>query len=360
MTEESEKKCTILIVDDTPENMDLLEVILAAEYTILTATRGAEALVIARTAQPDLILLDIMMPGMDGYEVCRTLKADVATQKIPVIFVTALLKPGDETTGFEAGGVDYITKPVIGALISVRVKAHLALKKSQDEMEEWNGNLKKRLLNSFKIIHLKSEALMSVEEKGSELYGYVLALELLSRVFEMSDDSFGRHALAVGELAGAAARSLNLSAEDVAKIRLAGLLHDVGALGYRRGASVKHEAEMTADEREKFYAHPAVGQELFKSLEELQDVGRMVRGHHEAFDGSGFPDGAKGTDIPLGARLVAIADFIDHAASLVSENRGEHALKCGQKHCGTLFDPQLMTCFTSITSSLYEGGLYTI
>ena len=106
--------------------------------------------------------------------------------------------------------------------------------------------------------------------------------------------------------------------------------------------------------------HNTAVQELFKSLEELQDVGHMVRGHHEAFDGTGFPDGAKGDDIPLGARLVAIADFIDHAASNVSENRGEHALKCAREHCGTLFDPQLITCFTSIASILYEGGLYTI
>jgi putative two-component system response regulator len=294
-----------------------------------------------------------MMPEMNGYEVCKTLKADVATQKIPVIFVTALLNPGDETMGFEAGGVDYITKPVIAALISVRIKAHLALKKVQAEMDEWNGNLKKRLLNSFKIINIKNEALISAEE-----FGLVLTLELLSGVFELMEDRFGSHARAIGELAGDAAHTLNLSAEKVARIRLAGLLHDVGTLGYRRGSSDKHEADMTADEREKFYAHPALGQDLFKSHEELQDVGLMVRGHHEAYDGSGFPDGAKGDDIPLGARLIAIAAFIDHAASTVCENRGEHALISAREHCGTLFDPLLLTCFTSTTRIHYEGGLY--
>jgi putative two-component system response regulator len=115
MTEAQEKSRIILIVDDTPENVELLEDILAPEYTIMTASSGSEALEISRSTQPDLILLDIMIPGMDGYEVCKAFKADVATQRIPVVFVTAMLNPGDETRGFEAGGVDYITKLVTDA-----------------------------------------------------------------------------------------------------------------------------------------------------------------------------------------------------------------------------------------------------
>ena len=356
MAEEQEKKKTILIVDDTKENVDLLEAILSAEYTIKRATQGNEALEIARVDPPDLVLLDIMMPGMDGYEVCRALKTDTTTQRIPVIFVTALLNLGDETRGFEAGGVDYITKPVIGAVVRARVKAHLALKEAQDEMEEWNGNLKRRLLQSITTIRKKTEALMSAEEKASDLHGYVLGLELLSRVFERMEDRFSVSSLAVSALAGDAARKLNLPAEAVAKVRLAGLLHDAGTLGPKRGFSEKQVSKMITSELEEYHTHPIRGQELFKSFEDLQDVGLMVRYHHENYGGGGFPDDIKGDDIPLGARLLAIADFIEHAARSASGDGAEYALMSARLNVGTRLDPRLVPYFTLITRILYFGG----
>jgi putative two-component system response regulator len=350
------KKRTILIVDDTPENVSLLETILSVEYVTKTASHGSEAIEIARATPPDLILLDIMMPEMDGYQVCRSLKADAATKRIPVIFVTALLDPGDETRGFEAGGVDYITKPVVGAVVRSRIKAHIALKEAQDELEEWNSNLKKRLLQSITNIRKKTEELMSAEERSSDLHGYVQIVELLSGVFERMEDRFGVCSRAVSELAGDAARKMNLPAEDVAKIRLAGLLHNVGTLGEKRGSSEKHEDMMTANELLVFHAHPARGQELFAALEELKDVGLMVRSHHEAFDGSGFPDGLKEDDIPLGARLIAIAAFIESAASSVSSARDEYALMKTRLNSGTLLDPRLISNFSIITRVMFFDG----
>jgi putative two-component system response regulator len=353
MTEAEEKLKTILIVDDIPENVSLLEAILSSEYITRTAASGSEALDIARSTPPDLILLDIMMPDMNGYDVCKALKANPATRKIPVIFVTALLNSGDETRGFESGGVDYITKPVVGAIVRVRVKAHLALKEAQDGLEEWNRNLKKRLMQSITTIRNKTEALMSAEESAAGLQRYVQSVELLSGVFELMEDRFGVCSRAVSELAGDAARKMNLPAEDVAKIRLAGLLHDVGTLGARRGSSEKLESEMTTNELKEFHVHPVRGQELFKTLEELQDVGLMVRGHHEAYDGSGFPDKVKGDDIPLGARLIAIADVIEHAASSVLGERDEYALMVARRYAGTRLDPRLISYFTMITRIMY-------
>jgi len=353
MTDKRGKARTILIVDDTPENVSLLEAVLSAEYAIKIATRGSECLKIARETPPDLILLDIMMPEMSGYDVCRALKADTATKRIPVIFVTALLNPGDEARGFEVGGVDYLTKPVIGAMVRNRVKAHLALSEAQEELEEWNDNLKKRLLQSITTIRTKTEALMSAEERASELHGYTQSVELLSGVFEMMENRFGVCSRAVSELAGDAARQMKLSAEDVAKIRLAGLLHDVGTLGTRRGSTEKHESEMTTNELKEFHAHTVRGQDLFTSLEELQDVGLMVRSHHESYNGSGFPDGLKGDDIPLGARLIAIAAVIEHAASSVSCERDDYALMSARLHAGSLLDPRLISHFTMITRILY-------
>ncbi|MDD5286616.1 MAG: response regulator [Desulfuromonadaceae bacterium] len=344
---------TILIVDDTPENVDLLEAILSAEYDIRSAASGSEALQIARETPPDLILLDIMMPDMNGYDVCRVLKADSVSKNIPVIFVTALLNPGDETRGFEAGAVDYITKPVIGAIVRSRVKAQLALKEKLDTLEEWNSNLKKRLLHSISTIREKTGALMSAEEKVSDLHGYLLSLELLSGILELMENRFGVSSRAVSELAGDAARKMKLSAEDVAKIRLAGLLHNVGTLGTKPGSSEKNEFQMTFSELKEFQAHPLRGEELFNSLEDLQDVGQMVRSHHEAFNGSGFPDGLKGDEIPVGARLLAIADVIENGANSVSNGREEYALANARRYAGTLLDPSLITYFTTITRVMY-------
>jgi putative two-component system response regulator len=356
MSEEQKKLRTILIVDDNPENISLLEAILSAEYATISASRGSDALELAHTALPDLILLDIMMPGMNGYDVCTALMADADTQRIPVIFVTALLDSGDETRGFEAGCVDYLTKPVNGAVVRSRVRAHLALRKAQNELEEWNSNLRKRLLHSITIIRQKTEELMSADEMAAGLQGYVLGVELLSGVFELMEDRFGVRSRAVSELAGDAARQMKLPAADVTKIRLAGLLHDVGTLGNSRGSSEKPEDEMTANEQGEFRSHPVRGQNMFKSLAELQDVGLMVRGHHEAYDGSGFPDGLREDDIPLGARLIAIAVFIEHAASSVVDARDVFALMKARLRAGTLLDPRLISSFSMITRLLYFDG----
>ena len=349
MTDEREKSETILIVDDTPENLDILKGVLMEQYIIKAATRGSKALEIARTTPVDLILLDIMMPEMDGYEVCRALKADEATKKIPVIFVTALQETGDETSGFEAGAVDFISKPINAAVVQARVRTHLALKEAQGALEEWNSNLKKRLLQSVTTIREQNQA----KERASGLRGYLQAVELLSGAFEMMEDRHGVHARAVSEGAADAARKMNLDAEEVAKVRLAGLLHDVGKLGTLRGTSEKQETDMTANELTQYHGHPVRSQDVFKSLEELHDVGLMVRGHHEAYNGGGFPDGLKGEEIPLGARLVAIADFIAYAASSANGERAEYAIKKANLCAGTLLDPKLIAYFAGITRILY-------
>ena len=134
--EHSEAKQTILAVDDTPENLDILKGILTPEYRVKAAINGKMAVKIAQTQQPSLILLDVMMPEMDGYEVCRKLKSDPETEKIPVIFITALSEVGDEQNGFDVGGVDYITKPVTPSIVQARVKTHIFLSDQQRACEE--------------------------------------------------------------------------------------------------------------------------------------------------------------------------------------------------------------------------------
>lgn len=347
---------TILLVDDTPENIDILRDILKGEYTIKAATRGNKALELARSTHIDLILLDIMMPDMDGYEVCLALKGGETTRDIPVIFVTALNDSLDEAKGFEAGAVDYLTKPVSAPVVQARVRTHLALKEAREQLQEWNDNLKKRLLQSVAAIREKSQTLMSLDERSPRLRGYVQLVELLSGILELTGGRYGVHARIVGELAGDAARKMGLDAETVAKIRLAGLLHDAGRFGAAGNAPKKHMENMSAGELNEQRLHPVRGQELFNQLEELHDVGVMVRGHHEAYDGSGYPDGLQGEAIPLGARLVAIADLIEQAANSVSSHRAEYALMNVRHHAGILLDPHLVPYFSGITRIVYFEG----
>jgi putative two-component system response regulator len=354
MTKEAYK---ILIVDDEEPNRKLLSRCLSFDHYVLHgAGNGKEALELAQQHDPDLILLDVLMPGMDGYEVCRALKSDEKTKRIPVIFVTAMLKIEDETIGFAAGAVDYITKPIKAADVQARVKAHLAIKEEQDFAADWNSNLKSRLLQTVSTMREKTQALLSAEGNAWGLRGYLQAVELLAGVFELMEDRHGVHARAVSEVAGEAARKMNLDAEMVAKVRLAGLLHDVGHLGALRGFQEKQEKDMTASELADYHSHPARSQEIFKPLRELHDVGLMARGHHEAYNGSGFPDALAGEAIPLGARLLAIANFIDTAAHSVSGERAQYALMKARLDAGTLLDPKLLPFFTGITHAIYFEG----
>lgn len=359
MSEEQKNSGTLLIVDDTPENIDILKEILKEEYIIKATTKGSKVLELARSTRVDLILLDVMMPEMDGYEVCLALKNDETTRHIPIIFVTALNDALDEAKGFEAGAVDYLSKPVSAPVVKARVRTHLSLKEAKEQLQEWNNNLKKRLLQSMATIREKSQALMSLEEKSPKLHGYVQLVELLSGLFELMAGRDGVHARIVGELAGDAARKMGLNAETVAKVRLAGLLHDVGRLGAIGSILQESTHTMSAGEQNEYRLHPVRGQELFAMLEELHDVGIMVRGHHEAYNGSGYPDGLKGEDIPLGARLVAIADFIQESASSVNVQRAEYALMNARYHGGTLLDPHLISYFKSITQIIYFAGKRT-
>lgn len=169
MIEKQEKIRTILIVDDTPANVLLLESILSQEYITRAATRGSETLEIALSTQPDLILLDITLPDMDGYDVCRLLKKNAGTKNIPVIFVTAMLRAGDETRGFEAGGADYITKPFVNEAVVARVKVHLDLKEKHEGLDELNNSLKNRVWHNIATIREKNEALQRVETLRTEI-----------------------------------------------------------------------------------------------------------------------------------------------------------------------------------------------
>jgi putative two-component system response regulator len=349
----STKAATVLIVDDTPENIDILKGVLKEHYVIKAATKGTKALDVARTTPVDLILLDIMMPEMDGYEVCRQLQEDERTRDIPVIFVTALHEVTDETRGFEVGAVDYISKPISAAVVLARVRTHLALKEARERLQEWNSNLKSRLLQSVAIIREKSQSGQCATEQSPALKGLLQIVDVIAGMYELMGGPFALHGRIVSELAGDAAQKMNLDAEAVAKIRLAGLLLDVGNIGLVAGQANRHLKEMSFEEQREYRLHPVRGQELFESLEELRDVGILIRGHHESYNGMGYPDELKGEEIPLGARLLAIADFIDQTANTASCDHAEQALTGAHFHARILLDPNLIQYFHAITRIVY-------
>ncbi|MBJ6724143.1 response regulator [Geomesophilobacter sediminis] len=349
MVETGEKRGTILVVDDAQSSIDLFKEILKGEYSVTSVNKGKDALETARNAPVDLILLDVMMPDMNGYEVCRLLKEDERTRDIPVLFLTGVDEAACEAKGFEAGAVDYITKPVSVPVVLARVKRHLELKQAQKQLVEWNHNLKERLLHSVAMIRETSQALMASDERVPRLSGYHQLIEVVSGILEFMGGGFGVHARMVSEIAGDAARKMNLGADMVAKVRLAGLLHDVGKMDLESAFREQMDHSDGAEQRK----HPVKGQQLLQSLPELSDIGEMIRWHHEAFDGSGFPDGLKGEGIPVGARLIAIADGIEQAVSSIDSTKSEYALNVIRAHAGTLYDPELVPYFEKVVRIIY-------
>ncbi|WP_309044602.1 response regulator [Marinobacter sediminicola] len=305
---------TLLLVDDEPANLQVLRNILSDQYRLLFAKDGERALELARSEKPNLILLDVMMPGMSGYTVCETLKAESRTSTIPIIFVTALSGSDDETRGFELGAVDYITKPVNAAIVRARVKTHLSLVR-MDEL------VKTRLA----------------------------VVQRLGRAAEYKDNETGLHVIRMSHFSRLIALQAGFGETWSDTLLNAAPMHDVGKIGIP-DAILQKPGKLDADEWAVMQTHPTIGAEIIgDDGSSLLDMAREVAlNHHEKWDGSGYPKGLKGTDIPVSARIVALADVfdaltserpyksawpIDKATGLIREQAGKH------------FDPDLVEAF---------------
>lgn len=354
MPDEQTKLATLLVVDDTPDNIDVLKGIFSEEYNVKVATNGEKALSIAESALPDLILLDIMMPGMDGYEVCSRLKQTATTREIPVIFVTALTEVVNEEKGFQAGCVDYLTKPVSPSVAQARVKTHIALRQAQQELQEWNSNLKGRVKGLSSLVTDKVKRLGSVEVDQRRIRDEWL--ELLIRQLNMMDPDLQGHADRVAALSVAVATQINCTPAEVATIRLAALLHDLGKIGLPPDVALAAVPEKLSDMPKKIYqSHAVRGQFLISHIEELQEAGVLIRHHHEQVNGSGMPDHLIGEEIPLGARIIAIADYIDRATS--HEKSGImlfNVMKNVRNLAGRNFDQGLVPYFEEVAPTIYD------
>lgn len=314
----------VLIVDDNATNIDLLVNTLKEEYRLGIAKRGATALEYAGKYHPDLILLDIMMPEMDGYEVCAKLKSDPDTHSTPIIFITAMSETVNKTKGFSLGAVDYITKPFHAAEVKARVQAHLAMAQMKAQLHSQNTQLEQMVAKK-------------TEEINDMLHGIISSMALM---VEIRDPYTAGHQQRVAQLACAIAAGMGLAAERIEGLRIAAILHDVGKI--RIPVSIlTRTGQLLAAEMEVIKIHPQVSYDILKNIPFPWPCARMVLEHHERLDGSGYPRGIGGQEILLESRILAVADVTEAKSSFRPYRPAqgiEAALAELREHRGILYD----------------------
>ena len=342
-------RVTVLVVDDTKENLTVIGQLLRPYYHVRVANSGARALQAVEVApRPDLILLDVMMPDMDGYEVLKALRQQPVSHDIPVIFVTALAADTDEELGLSLGAVDYVTKPIKPALLLARVKAQLELKKARDWLADQNAYLDaevhRRMAENELIKDVSLHALAALAEKrdnetGNHLHrtqGYVALLIELLREHPRFQAEFADEAYC-------------------GRVIKAAPLHDIGKVGIPDAILLK-PGKLTPDEWAIMKTHAEIGAEAIaqaiadsaRPVEFLQIAQEIARGHHEKWDGSGYPRGLAGDGIPISARLMALADVFDAlicARVYKPPMPYEEAYSIIVSGSGTHFDPDVVDAF---------------
>ena len=331
-----EDKQTILVVDDTPENIDVLSGVLRHEYKVKAALNGEYALKIANSApKPDMILLDIMMPGMDGYEVCSQLKANPATARIPVIFVTAKNQEEDEKKGLALGAVDYITKPISPPIVLARVHTQLALYDQNRVLEQ------------------------KVRERTEELQR--TRLEIIRRLglaAEFKDNETGLHVIRMSHYSRLIAEVVEHGDEWSDLVFNAAPMHDIGKIGIPDKIMLK-PGKLDDEEWKLMRKHPEFGAAIIgEHSSELMQMSREIAlSHHEKWNGSGYPYGLKCEEIPLSGRIVAIADVFDALTTERPYKKAwtvEDAVKLIDKNSGSYFDPNLVPLFHVVMSEILD------
>ena len=342
---------TVLIVDDTPENLTLMNGLLAPAYETMVANNGERALKLALSASPpDLVLLDIMMPGMDGYEVCQRLKADPRTHDVPVIFLTAKTEIDDEQKGFDVGAVDYITKPISAPIVMARIKTQLALKAAADFLRDKNAYLESEVARRTREVQMVQD----------------VTIMAMASLAETRDNETGNHLRRTQNYVKALAKKLQshprftavLTDDVVEMLYKSAPLHDIGKVGIPDAILLK-PGKLTPEEFDIMKTHTTLGRDAIAAAEKLIDTPstflkiarEIANSHQEKWDGSGYPEKLAGEDIPVLARLMAVADVYDalisrrvykapfpheKAVEIIREGRGQH------------FDPDMVDAFMEI------------
>jgi putative two-component system response regulator len=307
----------LLLVDDEPVNLRLLQQILQDDYRLLIAKDGPRALELAASARPDLVLLDVMMPGMSGHEVCERLKASPDTQAMPVIFVTALSEDTDEARGFALGAVDYITKPFSNAVVRARIKTQLSL--------------------------VRAEVLLATRQQ---------VVQCLGAAAEFKDNETGLHVVRMSHYSRLIGQALGLPKVLLEDLFSAAPMHDVGKIGIP-DAILRKPGRLDEDELLVMRQHPEIGARIIGQQADgmLAMAYRIALCHHEKWDGSGYPHGLAGEAIPLEARIVAVADVFDALTSVRPYKRAwsfDDAVAHLREQSGKHFDPALVELFIGL------------
>lgn len=318
---------TILVVDDVPENIDVLGGILRPHYKVKAAVSGSSAIDIAmRSTRPDMILLDVMMPEMDGYQVIEALKSERHTRDIPVIFVTARSEDVDEARGFEVGAVDYITKPVSPSIVLARVRAQLML-------YQQNRELDRRVAE--RTDQLKQTRLQIVQRLG--------------RAAEYKDNETGMHVIRMSHYSRMLAESVGLGDDQLELLFHAAPMHDIGKIGIPDRILLK-PGRLDSEEMFEMQRHTLYGAEILGEPESelIRVAAEVALTHHERWDGTGYPHGLAGEDIPLNGRIVALADVFDALTSERPYKKAwslEKTVDFIRASAGSHFDPTLADLF---------------
>lgn len=340
-------KPVLLVVDDTPDNLSLASSILKDRYKVKVATSGAKALSIALATPPDLILLDVMMPEMDGYETCHWLKQQSALADIPVIFLTAKSEIEDEERGFALGAVDYITKPLSPPILLARINTHLTLKQARDFLKDKNAYLETEIERRTKEIALIQDV-------------FILAMVSLA---ETRDNETGQHIQRTQHYVKELAIALKnhdrfqtvLTNSNIHLLVKSTPLHDIGKIGIPDHILLKPD-KLTKEEFEIMKTHTTIGCDAISRAEKLLEkpetflkwAKELAYSHHEKWDGSGYPEGLSGEEIPVSGRLMALADVYD---ALISNRVYKRALPHTtavdiiRKESGKHFDPAVVEAF---------------
>ena len=351
---------TVLVVDDTPDNLVLVSELLGDSYRVKVANSGARALKAAQTDPvPDLVLLDIMMPEMDGYEVCRQLKASAATRDIPIIFLTARADSDDERLGLELGAVDYITKPMSPSIVLARVQTHLALKATADFLRDKSAYLEREVaLRTLEVQALQDVTMMA-----------------MASLAETRDDETGNHIRRTQLYVKALAERLRahprfeavLNTQMIELIYKSAPLHDIGKIGIPDLILLK-PGKLTDNEFEVMKEHTLLGRKAIEGAERrlgmrvrfLNVAKDMACCHHERWDGTGYPLCLAGDAIPVPGRLMALADVYDAIISRrIYKSASTHEQACSAivKGRGTQFDPDVVDAFIDIAEEFRDIAL---
>ncbi len=357
MNVQSKERQTILIVDDTPDNIMLLSRLLKDKYHTKVATNGSTALQIAQaTPGLDLILLDVMMPGVDGYETCRQLKADPKTAGIPVIFLTAKSQVEDEAMGLTLGAVDYLTKPISPPILFARVATQLTLARAHQQLRDQNENLERIVGERTAQLTLMQDATIMAmasmaETRDNETGNHIRRTQNYVRTLALKLQHHPRFAA-------------ELTDQNIELLYKPAPLHDIGKVGIPDRILLK-PGKLDRDEFEIMKMHAVYGRDTIMLVEKhlggsnsfLMFARQIAHSHQEKWDGSGYPDNLVGDAIPLAARLMAVADVYD---ALITKRvykpafSHQEALDIMKKGRASHFDPDILDAFFEIEQRFAE------